>query len=54
MFGLSIQEDHAAGCNPDFLKLIAARKEVSGIMNVEEHSLELSMGMSNDFEEAIQ
>ena len=49
-----LQEDHSPGQNPDFLKLIALRKEVAEILGTEEHSLELSMGMSNDFEEAIK
>ena len=41
------------GQNPDFLKLIECRKAVAAVLQVQEHSLELSMGMSNDFAEAI-
>jgi len=41
------------GSNPDFLTLIQCRKDVAQELQVEESSLELSMGMSNDFLEAI-
>ena len=41
------------GQNPDFLKLIQCRKEVAHLLNIEDETLELSMGMSNDFSEAI-
>ena len=41
------------GQNPDFLKLIECRNAVAAFLQVEETSLELSMGMSNDFAEAI-
>jgi len=40
--------------NPDFLSLIQCRKEVSEALELDETGLELSMGMSNDFEEAIR
>jgi len=40
--------------NPDFLKLIETRKLVADALKRDEGSLELSMGMSNDFEEAIR
>jgi len=40
--------------NPDFLSLIKCRKEVCKEMNLAEANLELSMGMSNDYEEAIR
>merc|ERR1719195_1116260 len=43
------------GSNPDFLTLIKCRKAVSEAIGIEdETSLELSMGMSNDLEEAVQ
>jgi len=42
------------GDNPDFVALRKVRGEVAKALNVEEESLELSMGMSNDFEEAIR
>lgn len=51
--GNSIQANHK-GENPDFLKLVEVRKEVASALGVQENSLELSMGMSNDFEEAIR
>ena len=47
----SIQAEN--GQNPDFLKLIECRRAVAAFLQVEENSLELSMGMSNDFAEAI-
>lgn len=39
--------------NKDFLRLFETRSKVAKLTNVPETSLELSMGMSNDFEEAI-
>merc|ERR1712200_288881 len=42
------------GENPDFLKLIQAREKVAAELQIQEKDLELSMGMSNDFEEAIR
>jgi len=42
------------GPNPDFLTLIDCRKRISKEFELKEHEIELSMGMSNDFEEAIQ
>ena len=46
----SQQED---GPNPDFITLIQCRREVANYLDVDENLLELSMGMSNDFTEAI-
>jgi len=42
------------GENPDFMKLIEVRSKVAKELNLKESDLELSMGMSNDFEEAIR
>merc|ERR1719189_2473642 len=42
------------GGNPDFQSLREVRREVSQQLNVPESEIELSMGMSNDFEEAIK
>merc|ERR1711875_166260 len=42
------------GENPDFSTLSRVRKEVSEATNISEEDMELSMGMSNDFEEAIK
>lgn len=42
------------GGNPDFQTLRDVRREVSQQLNVPESEIELSMGMSNDFEEAIK
>jgi len=42
------------GENPDFSTLSKVRKEVSDATNISEEDMELSMGMSNDFEEAIK
>ena len=41
------------GPNPDFVALIQCRHEVANILDVDENLLELSMGMSNDYAEAI-
>ncbi|XP_023332677.1 pyridoxal phosphate homeostasis protein [Eurytemora carolleeae] len=51
--GNSIQANDK-GENPDFLKLIEVRKLVAEELNLDEHQLELSMGMSNDYAEAIK
>jgi len=42
------------GANPDFETLVNVRKSVSEALNISEFEMELSMGMSNDFEEAIK
>jgi uncharacterized pyridoxal phosphate-containing UPF0001 family protein len=49
----SLAREHEAGANPDFMRLIECRKEVAEALEVAPESLELSMGMSNDFVEAI-
>ncbi len=41
------------GANPDFLSLKEARKAVAKAASMAEADLELSMGMSGDFEEAV-
>lgn len=48
--------DHsiADGENPDFIKLIECRKEVCKKLNLSLDDVELSMGMSNDYEHAIE
>merc|ERR1711915_95654 len=42
------------GENPDFISLSKVRTDVAKVLNMAEEGLELSMGMSNDFEEAIR
>ena len=42
------------GGNPDFETLRAARNSVSDATKIAEEDIELSMGMSKDFEEAIK
>ena len=42
------------GPNKDFLKLYEVRDLLSRHMSIDQSSLELSMGMSSDFEEAIE
>ena len=42
------------GGNPDFLKLRESRKRIAEDLNIKECDIELSMGMSKDFEEAIR
>ena len=48
----TIQQEE--GANPDFLTLIECRQQVADLLQMQENSLELSMGMSNDFAEAIK
>jgi len=53
--GNSIAAATAEGGNPDFLALVAARCALcKAEPRLKESTLELSMGMSNDFEEAIR
>ena len=52
--GHSLAKEHEAGANPDFILLRKCRDEVSSELGVKNTDLELSMGMSNDFEEAIR
>jgi len=51
--GNSVQANEK-GDNPDFVKLVEVRKSVASELGLQEQDLELSMGMSNDFEEAIR
>lgn len=48
--------DHSIsdGVNPDFMKLIKCREEVCTKCNLKLEDVELSMGMSNDYEHAIE
>jgi len=46
--------DYSAGPNPDFETLIKCRKEACDALDLNEQDMELSMGMSGDFEEAIE
>lgn len=46
--------DTSLGPNPDFLKLLECHKEVTQALGVSPDTLELSMGMSSDFEHAIE
>lgn len=46
--------DYTAGPNPDFESLIKCRKEACEALDLIEEEMELSMGMSGDFEEAIE
>lgn len=51
----SFNHDHKiSGPNPDFQKLVALRSEVSAALSIPIHDMELSMGMSGDFEHAIE
>ncbi|XP_046642206.1 pyridoxal phosphate homeostasis protein-like [Daphnia pulicaria] len=46
--------DVSLGPNPDFLKMIECHKEIICIPDLPKESLELSMGMSSDYEHAIE
>jgi len=45
--------DLSLGPNPDFLRLVTVREEVCSALSLRKENLELSMGMSTDFEHAI-
>ncbi|TRY77401.1 hypothetical protein TCAL_12880 [Tigriopus californicus] len=51
-FSNSITDHEKA--NPDFVKLKETRQKVAEVMKMSEQSLELSMGMSHDYEEAVR
>ncbi|XP_014291019.1 pyridoxal phosphate homeostasis protein isoform X1 [Halyomorpha halys] len=46
--------DTSLGPNPDFLRLIKCRDGVCEKLNLQKNDVELSMGMSDDFEQAIE
>lgn len=46
--------DYSSGPNPDFETLIQCRKDACQALDLKEEDMELSMGMSGDFEEAIE
>lgn len=45
--------DYSSGPNPDFEALIKCREEACKALDLNEADMELSMGMSGDFEEAV-
>jgi hypothetical protein len=49
MFGYNI----ANGPNPDFIRLIGCREKICKELNIDIKNIELSMGMSNDYEHAV-
>lgn len=50
----SIGHDVTKGPNPDFQSLLQCRKNVCSELNLDISNIELSMGMSSDFEHAIE
>jgi len=50
----SFSHDLSIGPNPDFQKLIATRLQVASELGIDPSDLELSMGMSGDFEHAVE
>ncbi|XP_031842316.1 pyridoxal phosphate homeostasis protein [Nomia melanderi] len=50
MFGY----DTAKGSNPDFLQLRECKHNVSNELGIDLEKIELSMGMSNDYEQAVE
>ncbi|XP_055385159.1 pyridoxal phosphate homeostasis protein [Condylostylus longicornis] len=46
--------DYSTGPNPDFISLMKVHKELTVKLNIEPHQLQVSMGMSDDFEQAIE
>lgn len=45
--------DYSTGPNPDFISLMKCHKEVCETLNLNEVNVDVSMGMSDDFEEAV-
>lgn len=45
--------DATQGPNPDFVMLAKCRQEVCEKLNIDVENVELSMGMSTDFEHAV-
>lgn len=45
--------DTSTGPNPDFLKLVDCKQRVCEALSQDPNDLELSMGMSTDFEHAV-
>lgn len=50
----SWEASHAEGENPDFLRLKDSRRLLAKLLEIKEEELELSMGMSADFVDAIK
>ncbi|ESN94097.1 hypothetical protein HELRODRAFT_87802, partial [Helobdella robusta] len=50
----SFDHDLTLGPNPDFILLLKTRKELCEKLNLDEADVELSMGMSADFEHALE
>lgn len=50
MFGYNIMN----GPNPDFICLIKCREKISDELGIDINNIELSMGMSNDYEHAVR
>ncbi|XP_032689777.1 pyridoxal phosphate homeostasis protein [Odontomachus brunneus] len=46
--------DIANGPNPDFISLLKCRETISNILKIDIKNIELSMGMTNDYEHAIE
>lgn len=46
--------DMAQGPNPDFLELVKCKADICKKLSLDEKSVELSMGMSTDYEHAIE
>ena len=45
--------DYSQGPNPDFIKLMEVHKQICQENQLNEADLEVSMGMSDDFEKAV-
>eukprot|EP00095_Tigriopus_kingsejongensis_P002823 snap_masked-scaffold80_size398941-processed-gene-2.8 protein:Tk02823 transcript:snap_masked-scaffold80_size398941-processed-gene-2.8-mRNA-1 annotation:"proline synthase co-transcribed bacterial homolog protein" len=50
----SLDQTDTTKANPDFVKLKETRQKVADVLKVPEQTLELSMGMSHDFGEAVR
>ena len=46
--------DYSTGPNPDFVALIHCHENICKLFNLKSEELHMSMGMSDDFEEAVR
>lgn len=49
----SFGHDYTAGPNPDFVALIKCHKTVCETLNLDAKDVHMSMGMSDDYQEAV-
>ena len=50
----SFDHDLSEGPNPDFQCLLKCREQICDSLGLQQNSVELSMGMSHDYEHAVR